>query len=148
MPQRQLTLSDRIKIESGLYAKRYLKQIAASMNRSISTISREIQNNRTEIAGDRPRGKDCAIAGNCAEKHLCGDIECSRKCVFCKDHDCVKLCNHPMPLNCKKLTKPPYVCNCFYAFCIWTLAAWIFSVTLTLIVGDSISKKKCVKCLM
>lgn len=66
MPQRQLTLSDRIKIESGLYAKRSLKQIAASMNRSISTISREIQNNRTEIAGDRPRGKDCrsgAVAG-------------------------------------------------------------------------------------
>ena len=111
MPQRQLTLSDRIKIESGLYAKRSLKQIAASMNRSISTISREIQNNRTEIAGDRPRGKDCAVAGNCAERHLCGDAECTRKCVLCRDLDCVKLCSHPMPLNCKKISKPPYVCN-------------------------------------
>lgn len=111
MPQRPLTLSDRIMIESGLYARRSLKQIAASMNRSISTISREIQSNKTEIAGDRPRGKDCAIAGNCAIRNLCGNADCIRKCSLCREHDCVTLCDKHMPLNCKKLSKPPYVCN-------------------------------------
>ena len=111
MARGRLTLSDRIKIESGLYAKRTLKQIAASMDRSMSTISREIQNNRTEIAGDRPRGKDCVGAGKCATKGLCGDTSCNLKCSLCQKHNCMTLCDHIRPLNCKKLTVPPFVCN-------------------------------------
>lgn len=111
MARGHLTLSDRIKIESGLYAKRTLKQIAASMNRSISTISREIQNNRTEIAGDRPRGKACVGAGKCVTKGLCGDTSCNLKCSLCQKHNCMDLCDHIRPLNCKKLTVPPFVCN-------------------------------------
>ena len=80
MGRDRMTLSDRIQIESGLYAKRTLKQIAASMGRSVSTISREIRNNRTMVAGERLRGKDCAYAGRCFTKGVCGDkngVNCS-----------------------------------------------------------------------
>ena len=111
MGRERLTLSDRIQIESGLYAKRTLKQIAASMNRSLSTISREIQNNRTMVAGERLRGKDCAFAGRCFTKGLCGNTECQNKCSLCPRYDCTTLCKRVKNLNCLQLEKPPFVCN-------------------------------------
>lgn len=111
MGRGRLTLSDRIQIESGLYAKRTLKQIAASMDRSVSTISREIQNNRTMVAGERLRGKDCAFAGRCFTKGLCGDTECQIKCSLCRKYDCTTLCKRVKNLDCLQLAKPPFVCN-------------------------------------
>ena len=50
MERYRLTLSDRIQIERRLYAKHALKQITASMDRSLSIISREIQNHYTMVA--------------------------------------------------------------------------------------------------
>lgn len=111
MGRDRMTLSDRIQIESGLYAKRTLKQIAASMGRSVSTISREIRNNRTMVAGERLRGKDCAYAGRCFTKGVCGDIECQDRCSLWHKYDCTTLCKRVKNLNCLQLEKPPFVCN-------------------------------------
>lgn len=111
MKRSRLTLSDRIKIESGLYAKRTLQQIAHSMGRSLSTISREIWNNRTLIPGDRPRGKDCVYASGCRVKGLCDNESCNMLCSVCRMHDCTEVCEKYHPNQCKKLESPPYVCN-------------------------------------
>ena len=47
----QLNLSDRIAIEAGLCTGKTFKQIADSIHRSTSTVSREVINNREYIHG-------------------------------------------------------------------------------------------------
>ena len=111
MNRNRLTLSDRIKIESGIYSKRTFEQIAESMNRATSTVSREVLNNRTLLTGERPRGKDCAFASRCCEKGICGDELCFRKCSLCTKYQCTELCEKYRRMYCRKLESPPYVCN-------------------------------------
>ena len=107
----RLTLSDRIAIESGIYEKLKLNEIAKKIGRSPETVSREIKKNCTISIGSRPYGKDCIFALSCKRCNLCGKQYCSKRCVSCDDFDCRTVCTIYKKVSCSTLLKPPYVCN-------------------------------------
>lgn len=107
----RMTLSERIGIESGIYAKLTLSEIAKRIKKSPKYVSEEIKRNRTLVSGEHPFGKKCRRASGCNRLHLCSKEGCSRNCVRCREIECQTVCkaydDHPCPV----LSKPPYVCN-------------------------------------
>ena len=57
----RMTLSDRIAIEAGIYAKLSLKEIARKIRRSPRCVSEEIRRNSTIVAGFYAAGKTDSI---------------------------------------------------------------------------------------
>lgn len=107
----RLTLSERIVIESGIYQKLKLSEIAKKIDVSPGTVSREIRANRTIVMGFHPFGKDCIFAGVCKKKGLCKKKDCFKLCVLCREYDCRESCMRYNNTPCSTLSKPPYVCN-------------------------------------
>jgi len=107
----RLTLSDRVTIEAGLYARKTFKEIAKQTQKHPTTISREIHNNRTLVPGVRQQGKDCRYAAECKKKKLCEKPGCYSRCVSCPKNDCRAICPQYDNRTCGMLDKPPYVCN-------------------------------------
>lgn len=108
---KQLTLSDRIAIETGLMAQDSLKKIAAILGKHPTTISQEIKNNRTFVVGTYSYGNDCRYAKNCGKHNVCGNTECTGDCVRCKSSNCHEFCDKYVSLECERHHWPPYVCN-------------------------------------
>lgn len=107
-----LTLSDRIKIESGLNEEKTLNQIAKEVNKSLSTISREIRKNLIIVdKGAAYRIKNrCIHRNSCSNYGICEDKpDCTRKCSTCSN--CNTYCNNFVEERCKLLLAKPYVCN-------------------------------------
>jgi len=107
----RLTLSDRVAIEAGLYARKTFKEIARDTRKHPSTISREIRSNRTLAPGTRHLGKDCRYAAECKKKKLCDRPGCNNRCISCPRNDCRATCPQYDNRPCGMLDKPPYVCN-------------------------------------
>ena len=109
----RLTLSDRVAIEAGVYARKTFKQIALELNKHPATISREIRNNRSLFRGEKHYGKDCRFAASCKRKNVCDTTDCiyNYTCVLCRKADCRTSCSHYDNRPCPTLDKPPYVCN-------------------------------------
>jgi len=107
----RLTISDRVAIESGIYGKLKLNEIAKKIGKSPETVSREIKKNSTVVKGVKPYGKDCIFAGLCNRCNLCGKRHCPRRCVTCRQFDCRTVCSRYNSESCAILSKPPYVCN-------------------------------------
>lgn len=108
---KQLTLSDRVAIEAGLFTGKTLKKIAEDIGRNPTTISREIKTNRSYIHGSFYLNNDCKYARRCTQKHVCTDKYCETPCVKCRNYDCREGCPRYTPLRCSQIEKPPYVCN-------------------------------------
>ena len=110
---KQMDLSDRIAIETGICRGESFKQIAKRLNRHPSTIAHEVKENRTFIKGTYPCGKDCKFARQCREKNLCGYDEdtCRFPCRICREVDCRTVCKKYISIACHKFEKAPYVCN-------------------------------------
>ena len=107
----RINLSQRILIESGIYQRLSLTEIARRIGVSRASVSKEIRMNRTPAKGSKPHGNDCRFANECEEKNLCCNFDCKRKCVWCFDFNCRELCNKYDNSPCSVLQKPPYVCN-------------------------------------
>lgn len=107
----RMTLSDRIRIEAGIYGKLSLSEIANKIQKSPRYVSEEIKRNRTLVRGYHPCGKDCRLSSGCKRVRLCGKEGCHRRCMTCQEIDCQTICKaydtHPCPI----MAKPPYVCN-------------------------------------
>ena len=106
----KLNLSDRETIAICIVKKYPLAKIGEILNRSTSSISREIKKHRLFVAGSYYAGNDCKYAKNCIERGLCGDKACPMYCYVC-DKDCHKLCKNYVSTKCTKYNKPPYVCD-------------------------------------
>lgn len=109
-----LTKQDRCKIENMLNAKVFIKQIAQSLGKSHTTISREIQKHRTEDETNKKRIKNFCISKKiCLKRTLCKapPASCQNRCSTCKIFSCNKLCLDFIEEHCDKLQKSPYVCN-------------------------------------
>lgn len=109
----RLTLEDRRNIEDGLDRGRSVRQIAAAIGRSPSTVMREVRANRTE-------GKAPSILVPCFMRRECGASGvCGKGCVnpgvlcrTCRLADCRHACGAYAEHNaCAILARPPYVCN-------------------------------------
>lgn len=107
-----LTLSDRIKIESGLNAGKTINQIADEVGKHRSTISREIRSHITAVdKGAAYRVKNrCVLRTSCERHYLCEDKpNCTRKCSTCAK--CNNCCPDFLEEKCSLLNTAPYACN-------------------------------------
>ena len=88
----RMTLSDRIEIEAGIYARKSLSEIAERIHKSRRHVSEELRRNATKIPGEHPLGKRCRNATGCRQGGLCGKENCHRMCYTCKEVDCQTVC--------------------------------------------------------
>ena len=118
---KHLTLDDRIFIEKSLDAGDDFKTIASHLQKSPSTISREVRS-RLEKAAPKERltfgrGLDCPTnyckhQSGCKITKLCPESTCSpiKRCASC--NRCNRICEKFEPDDCyKRLNSAPYVCN-------------------------------------
>jgi IS30 family transposase len=109
---KHLTSNERHKIH-GLLRKKSFKQIAKELNRSTSTISREV---RSHMQLKRKGAKwshyfnDCKFRKTCNKQYICDNLNCpGKKCSTCGK--CIYICKDYIKEECPLLDKPPYVCN-------------------------------------
>lgn len=111
---KHLTLSDRAIIEKYLAQDMSFSFIAKRLNRSATTISREIKNHRCFVNGFRYTSNDCINYRSCLHRNLCDQestYTCSHRCKTCTEYDCRFLCTQYISAHCALLDKPPYVCT-------------------------------------
>lgn len=109
--QKHLTLSQRIEIEKGLLAGLSFAEIARSLSKDPSTVSKEIRRHasaKTKINRFAPI--PCACRRLCNQINLCSK-KCGSKCKLCHGNRCTDFCKDYTPTQCQKLLKAPYVCN-------------------------------------
>lgn len=110
-----LTLSDRIIIERGLNNDLTFAYIARMLNRSPSSISREVKRYRVIVRSNHSfNGNDCIKRPSCLRNKICDKAPihgCKlSRCKSCPDVLCTAICPAYESPDCDKLNKPPYVC--------------------------------------
>lgn len=109
---KHLTDSERLQIEQFLREGLSLKRIAAELDKSSSTVSREIRNHAIDSNKYAPYRihNRCVKLNVCEKTKICADRpNCTRKCSFC--NSCNAVCEEFEERFCEKLYNPPYVCN-------------------------------------
>ncbi|MBP1545607.1 MAG: IS30 family transposase [Oscillospiraceae bacterium] len=111
---KHLSLSDRAMIERLISMDFSFAAIADKLNRSPSTISREVKRYRVFTGRVNPSCKnDCTKYHSCLRNNLC-HVEnggCFTRCKLCSDCNCTLICKEYESLHCELLDKPPYVCS-------------------------------------
>lgn len=114
---KQLSLSERIFIERMVANHHSFNEIGNKLNRSPSTIAREVKNYRAFVERCSHKGdNDCIYYLSCTRFRLCNS-EHSNDCygyrcklcpygIVCQDY-----CPQYISSHCKDLDSPPYVCN-------------------------------------
>lgn len=107
MTKTHLTLDDRVRIQHYLEENHSIRYIAERLDRSPSTISREIKNH---IKTHNPQICDCECFSSCNLKHVCKSTSCNRLCRTCpKAH---KYCFNYIKVYCDALLNNSVsVCN-------------------------------------
>lgn len=113
---KHLSLSDRALIERCLVHDYTFATIARKLNRSPTTISREVNKHRVFVNRIDSDKNDCVDYIRCLRRNLCDSetkYSCLSRCKLCNDYDCRTLCKVYVSKHCTLLDKPPYVCtNC------------------------------------
>lgn len=110
---RHLTYDDRLDIQRMLGANESVSTIARSLDRSVSSITREILRNRRD---DGYRSTPTSIVRLCAHVRTC-DLKglcalCStRRCASCRKVRCTNICPRFLADVCERNTSAPFVCN-------------------------------------
>ena len=105
----RMTLSDRIEIEAGIYARKSLSEMAEQIHKSRRYVSEELRRNATKIPGEHPLGKLCRNATGCRRGGLCGKENCHQMCYTCKEVDCQTVCKAYNDAPCKERHCMPYI---------------------------------------
>lgn len=105
---KHLLLEERVLIEDRLNHGVSIRAIAKELNKSPSTILREIRNHSTNV---RSTKNDCLNFKDCHYKGLCGKADCTRRLCSRCNIPCKKFCPDYVKAYCDKLTNPPYLCN-------------------------------------
>lgn len=111
---KHLSLSDRAIIEKYLALDMSFSYIAKRLNRSATTISREVKKHRCFVNGIRYTSNDCANYATCVRRNLCdteSKFTCFSRCKTCTEYSCHDFCHDYLSLHCPLLDKPPYVCT-------------------------------------
>lgn len=102
-----LSADDRIRIEALLNEASSLRYIADRLDKSPSTISREI-NKHVQV--HVPRCCDCLNAPDCTLHHVCASSGCRKKCKTC--HKAKQYCPDYVKSHCDTLLAiPVHLCN-------------------------------------
>lgn len=114
---KHLSYAERCIIEKAIINDESFASIARRLNRSTSTIIREIKERRG--FSERWTGatkNDCTKYPSCLAVNLCPSesiYSCHYRCKLCTDYDCRDYCKNYESKHCSKLDKAPYVCsNC------------------------------------
>ena len=115
MSKIHMTLSDRVRIQSGLERSESFKKIAKAIDKDCTTVSWEVRSHAvTERTGGRGKSyNDCLNKYSCkvvydgCVNERCGKISCR----YCPSFCMTNLCTSYVKERCVKLKKPPYVCN-------------------------------------
>lgn len=112
-----LTYSERAFIERSITTDKTFATIARVLDRSPSTISREVLKHRVFVNKEPPdSARECVYFTSCIKFRLCNGapkFSCLDRCKMCSDVDCRTICASYVSSHCKRLEKPPYVCtNC------------------------------------
>jgi IS30 family transposase len=109
---KHLTDEERMQIQNWLKIQMSIKAIARELEKSTSTVSREIKNHAKVVdkyAPYRPHNR-CTKRKECNNRYLCLEkTDCTRKCSTCSK--CNKICPDYEEQICDRLYDPPYVCN-------------------------------------
>lgn len=113
---KQLSLSERIIIERMLAQNYTFATIARKLERSASTIAREVKNYRCFINPVSHKGNDCIHFHSCLRNRVCPDSGVhgcyGYRCKFCPEGiSCISVCSAYTSSHCSKHDKPPYTCN-------------------------------------
>ena len=112
--QKHLTYDQRVEIEKGLTNNKTFAEIARTIGKDPSTISKEVRlHSKTKERPDAGyTNPPCIHRKNCEIVCLC-DEQCGIKCKICRrpDFRCIDVCPGYETAECEKLKKPPYVCN-------------------------------------
>jgi IS30 family transposase len=109
---KHLTDVERLQIEQGLRNGISLKQIAAKMDKSASTISREVRARAIESNKYAPyrTHNRCVNRNICQRRQIRADKpNCTKRCALC--NYCNAVCEQYEEQVCHKLYEPPYVGN-------------------------------------
>lgn len=107
MSKAHLTLDDRLRIETLLSENRSLRYIADRLDKSPSTVSREIKNHSKPVT---PKCCDCIRSSGCTLHHVCGNKICRKKCRQCPKAK--KYCQDFSKLECQRLSNSSVkLCN-------------------------------------
>ena len=116
MPK-QLSLSERIVIEKMLVHGYSFAAIARQLDRSASTIAREVKNYRHFVKPISNRNSiDCIHYHSCLRNRLCEDSGLhgcyGQRCKLCPEGIvCMTICPQYISSHCKRHDKPPYTCH-------------------------------------
>ncbi len=108
---KHLTFQERIRIEELLEKKISINMIAKDIEKSRSTIAREIQRNRYKVSEPSYRIHPCIYMKSCERMHVCGDESCRRYCKTCLDVCNTNTCKDYLPKQCRFIENAPFVCN-------------------------------------
>ena len=109
-----LTKQERCKIENFLIEGIKPKEIARTLGKSHTTITREIRRHRqAEDADQRKNRNYCMFRQKCKESELCKypPPSCQRKCSSCRIISCNTKCSRFVEDTCDRLNRSPFVCN-------------------------------------
>ncbi len=102
-----LTYGKRCKIEVLLDEEHSMRYIAECIGCSPSTVSRELNRNRT-IA--KSHTNDCLLRSECTRRHACGSSSCMKKCKTC--NKCKKYCEDYIQALCSLLEERKFCNGC------------------------------------
>ena len=109
-----LTPADRESIENLLNSKCSLSDIARTLGKALSTISKEVKNHIVfRRTGNPGRAyNNCKNRFTCKRIHICNPCDSLRRHTFCKwCKFCNSRCSEYEADSCTRHQKPPYVCN-------------------------------------
>lgn len=107
MKNSHLTLDDRVRLETLLAEGKSIRYIADRLDKSPSTLSREIKHHTKVII---PKCCDCSFASACSLHHVCGSLSCRKKCKTCAKAK--RYCQDYSKLFCDSLSAAPVkLCN-------------------------------------
>lgn len=104
--KKHLSANDRVTIQTLLETNTSPTQIAYSLNKSPSTITREISKHSKVI----PFRSKCLHVNQCRNRFVCGARYCSKLCKECNSKDCTILCSDFEERICVK-TSRFVICN-------------------------------------
>ena len=109
---RQLTLKERKEIEAGLARGDSFRQIARTIDRNPSTVSREVRENRHVRAFKGSKGA-CRERNWCKRTGVCAEcLHDGAYCASCNAKDCRDYCSaYAKQITCDALVRAPWVCN-------------------------------------
>ena len=106
-PLKHFSPEERSRIEALLGEDFSLRYISDRLDKSPSTISREIRKHAVTHA---PRSCDCIHSKDCSRLHVCGSSSCRKKCKSC--NKAKKYCNDYIQAFCDtRLSHPLHLCN-------------------------------------